>query len=133
MSQYGQGQYGWQQYGRGGTSDQLGPLVTPVDPTNGDSDVDRDTDLTIQIEDSSGIALGSIRVEVDPDLGFEDAFVYGETPQFKPGWDGSNSDVSMVGNVLTIVIDREEGYRSGTTVQTRVTARDIYGNPARLS
>jgi len=114
-------------------TDYAGPLVNPTDPSIGETDVPIDQDITFEISDDSGVDLTTIIVEVNPGTGFETAFVYADTPQFKTGWAGPNSLVSTALGVTTIVIDKETDLTLGTTVQVRVTALDIYGNPARLS
>ena len=52
---------------------------------------------------------------------------------FKLGYKGPGSSVSTMLGVTTIVIDNETQLIVGTTVKVRVTAKDPYGNPARLS
>jgi hypothetical protein len=114
--------------------DHAGPLVSPVSPLANDNDIDVETDIEFTLEDDTDVDLDTVVVEVDPGTGFETAFVYADTgSQFKPGWNGSNSDVSTLLGVTTIVIDKETPFDVGTIVQVRVTAKDTYGNPARLS
>lgn len=113
--------------------DWEGPLVVPVDPTIGEVGVFVDQDVVLTLSDDSAVDLSTVVMEIDPGTGFETVFVYADGVQFKPGWAGPNSSVSTVMGITTIVIDKEIDYDSGTTVQVRVTAFDIYGNPARLS
>lgn len=113
--------------------DHAGPLVIPLDPFNGETEVLVDTDITFEVGDDSGVDLDTIIVEVDPGTGFETAFVYADLVQFKPGWTGPRSAVTTVIGVTTIVIDKETELDVGQVVQVRVTAKDIHGNPARLT
>lgn len=113
--------------------DHLGCLVTPIDPTNGQTDFPITGTITLSIEDEDDVLENTIVVEIDPGTGYETAFVYADATQFKPGWDGPSSDVSEVGGVYTIVIDPTADFNVGSTVLVRVTAEDPSGNPERLS
>jgi hypothetical protein len=111
-----------------------GPLVVPTDPTQDQVNVSVDSNVTLTVYDESGIDLSTLQVEIDRGEGggFELAFDYDGVPQFKPGWDGVGSNVSDVAGTYTIVIDPTTDFELTTAVKTRVTAQDIFGNPARL-
>jgi hypothetical protein len=113
--------------------DWEGPLVTPVDPLSGETNVDILDNIELTIQDDTSVDLTTVQVEIDPGTGYELAFKYSDVPQFKPGWNGPGSSVSTVAGVTTIIIDNETQFDVGTTVRVRVTAKDPYGNPARLS
>jgi hypothetical protein len=113
--------------------DYLGCLVTPISPTNGQTNYPTTGSITLTIEDEDSVVATSIMVEIDPGTGYEVAFDYDGVPQFKPGWDGPGSDVSELGGVFTIVIDPTSDFVVGSTILVRVTAADPTGNPERLA
>lgn len=114
------------------TEDVLGVLVTPIDPTNGEIDVPFGSNIEVQLSDEDVVLEDWIKVEVDTGSGFQDAFVFSDTPKFKSGWDGPGSTWDNTGGVYTITIDRTSNFPSGATVQVRVTASDPTGNSTRL-
>jgi hypothetical protein len=115
-------------------TDTLGPLVTPIDPTQDEFDVVVDVNVTVSLYDESGIDLPTMQIEVDRGEGggFELAFKYSDVTQFKSGWDGTSSNVTEDAGTYTIVIDPTTDFVSSTAVKVRITALDIFGNPARL-
>lgn len=128
-SGYGTGLYGLTPYG----IDRLGCLITPISPTQNEANVALDSDIVLSIEDEDTVVEDTIVVEVDKGSGFEDAFRYADSPQFKPGWDGPGSGVLVEGNKYTITIDPTSDLDPATVVQVRVTAADPTGNPERLA
>lgn len=114
--------------------DYQGPLVEPISPLLGSVNVSVGTNITVEVTDESSINLASLQVEVDRGEGggFELAFDYDGSPQFKTGWDGPASEVSNVGSTYTIVIDPTTDFAVSTVIKIRVTALDQFGNPARL-
>jgi hypothetical protein len=116
------------------TTDVLGPLVDPDGPEANEADVSVDTNVRVIVSDESGIDTSTLQVEVDRGEGggFELAFDFDGIPQFKTGWDGPASSVVDVAGVYTITIDPVTDFQLTTQVQVKVTALDIYGNPARL-
>jgi len=115
-------------------TDHAGPLVTPIDPTVSQVGVDIDKTITITVGDDDQIIPNSVQVEIDrgEGAGWELAFDEDGAPQFKPGWDGAGSFVSIVLGVYTIAIDPLVDFAFGTTVMVRTTAVDPPGNPERL-
>lgn len=130
MSQYGVGQYNHQQYGK--SPPPLGPLVEPVAPYNHQVQVLVDTTVTVIITDLDILSNNSIDIEVDQGYGWELAYEEGSTPLFKPAWDGPSSEVLLHPGGVVIVVDPMLPFPQATTVQVRVTAYDVWGNPARL-
>lgn len=128
VSGYGLGTYGTTFYG----IDRLGCLVTPVSPTQNETNVALDSSITLTIEDEDTVVEDTIVVEIDRGSGFVDAFRYADTPQFKTGWDGPSSEVTELNGKYTITIDPTEDLDPATIVQVRVTAEDPTGNPERL-
>ena len=116
------------------TVDYLGPVVTPVDPAAGETDVARDATITLQISDEDQVDDSTILVEVDRGGGFELAFEYNVAPteRFKTGYKGAGSQVTEALGIYTVVIDPETDFGFGETIQVRVTAQDQSGNPERL-
>jgi len=125
--------YGNVEYGVGGYGiDIKGCLITPISPTQDETGVAIDSTISLTIEDEDLVRSETIVVEVDRGSGFETAFRYIDTPQFKTGWDGPASDVSESDGKYTIVIDPTSDFSYATVVQVRVTAADYTGNPERL-
>jgi len=114
------------------TEDYEGVHVQPQSPTNGEMNVDVDTNIVILLEDDDEVVATSILVEVDRGSGFETAFDYNQTPKFRLGYNGAASLLEVVGGAYTITIDPETAFSLGTTIQVRVTAEDPEGNPERL-
>jgi len=128
-SGYGHGVYGTGlPYG----IDKWGCLVTPISPLQDAVAVALDSNITLTIEDEDLIVPSSIMVEVDGGSGFEIAFRYADPTQFKTGWDGPASQVTVVEGKYTITIDPSVDLGPATAVQVRVTASDYTGNPERL-
>lgn len=112
--------------------DYQGVLVTAVDPSSGDVGVDEYTNIVVRLEDQDAVVSGSIKIEIDRGSGFEDAFVYADTPQFKSGWAGPSSLVENIGGVYTVTVDPEIPFPLAANIDVRVTAADPSGNPERM-
>jgi hypothetical protein len=110
--------------------DYLGPLVDPVFPSSGSSGISVGSNITIDVTDEDTIT--GKRVEVNMGYGFQDAYVDGDDPPFKTGWQGAGSEVTMLANGYRIVLDPEADLPAAATIQIRVTAVDPAGNPERL-
>jgi len=114
--------------------DYYGCLVTPINPTNGQTDFPTTGSLVLQVEDEDEVVVSSVKVEIDYGMGYEVALEYvGGSFQFNSGWDGPGSEVVEVGGVYTITIDPTSDFAVGSTILVRVTAADPTGNPERLS
>lgn len=114
--------------------DYYGCLVTPINPTNGQTDFPTTGSLVLQIEDEDEVVVSSVKVEIDYGMGYEVALEYvGGVFRFNSGWDGLGSEVVEVGGVYTITIDPTFDFAVGSTILVRVTAADPTGNPERLS
>lgn len=129
-SGYGLGAYGNHlPYG----IDKKGCVVSPISPAQNEAGVALDSNITLTIDDEDVVLEDTILIEIDTGSGFEDAFRYADTPQFKPGWDGPSSSVTKVGSKYIIVIDPTSDLNPAVVVQVRVTADDPTGNPESLS
>lgn len=113
--------------------DWLGPLVVPVDPVSGQSNVDVETHIIIDVYDERGVKSNSILVRFDDGGGFITAFEQGGVPEFKGGFNGPNSSISTISGGYRIVIDLQSDLDFGTTYYVEVTALDPDDNPERLS
>lgn len=113
--------------------DWLGPAISPTSPLSSAVGVSVDTNIMVEVTDETGLTSDSVTVEVDKDgLGFDLAYEQGGTPEFKDGWNGTNSAVSPITGGYRITIDPEEDFQAATLIQVRVVAEDSGGNPARL-
>jgi hypothetical protein len=115
------------------TRDWLGPLVVPVDPVSGQSNVDVETNIIIDIYDERGVKSNSILIRFDDGGGFITAFEQGGTPQFKGGFNGPNSSITTIPGGYRIVMDLLSDLDYGTTYYVEVTALDPDNNPERLT
>lgn len=113
--------------------DYLGPLVDPVFPSAGGSGISVGTNITIDVTDEDTISGKKIEVDLNDGNGFQEAYVQGDDPPFKSGWQGAGSEVTSLANGYRIVLDPETDFTVATTIQVRVTAIDPAGNPERLS
>jgi hypothetical protein len=113
-------------------ADYLGPLVAPTDPQPSEIDVAVGDHIYISITDESGVAAGSVLIEVDRGYGFVVAFEHQGAPEFKEGYDGPASEVTEIVNGYQVVLDPTEDFDVAATVYVRVTALDPTGNEARL-
>lgn len=111
--------------------DYLGPVVTPINPTSGQTNVTITTNIAISLADEDGIDLDSLMVEINQGSGYETAFVYTDNPKFHSGWNGAGSSI-VLSPVLTITIDPESPLPPNSTISVRVTALDLTGNEVRL-
>lgn len=115
--------------------DYLGPLVTPLNPLNGEVQVLSNVTLSVQLTDEQGIQPGTslIEINVGDGGGFDVAWEDGGVPEFKAGWDGPASQVISGAGIKTIYIDPVTLFPSFATVSVRVTSEDVDGNPERLN
>lgn len=114
------------------TEDWLGPLITPIDPTNGQSGVPVTSHVTVNVTDDQLVNSGSIRVEIDVGFGFVLAYEQGGSPEFKPGYDGPDSGITAIAGGYQIIVDLVMDFPLATAVSVRMTAADPEGNPERL-
>ena len=128
MAGYGT-KYGINQYGL--EVDLVGPLVQAIDPTKNETDVSISTSITLETTDDDGVA--SLYVQVNRGAGYEDAFIQGETPAFKPGYDGPGSSVTAVSGGYRVVIDPTVNFTTGELIHVKVSATDPSGNSERLA
>jgi len=112
--------------------DYIGPLVVPINPTNGQIEVALDSNIQLSISDDDSVEANLIKVEIDSGAGFQEAFIYSDSPKFKSGFDGPGSTWQNVGGVYTIVIDPISDFPPSTTIYVRVTATDPTGNATRI-
>ncbi|MFC1518073.1 choice-of-anchor Q domain-containing protein, partial [Candidatus Margulisiibacteriota bacterium] len=103
-------------------SDAVDPVITPVDPTSGGTNVDVETDIVIDITDTlSGVVSSSILVTVNGELAFENL---AET-------DSNTYNVSIVPttNGYRVSVDVIAGLLSAQTNTIDVYAEDSEANP----
>ena len=115
------------------TAENQGPLITPLSPISGAVGVDMASPISFRIQDNNGIDVGRLRVYVRQ--GYRDwelAYAGGETPSFKPGWDGDRSGLFGDSYDATLIIDKADNWYGGSVVFVWVFAQDIHGVPERL-
>jgi hypothetical protein len=114
------------------TEDYLGPLVAPVDPTNGQSAVPVTNHVIVDVTDEQLVSSNSVKVEVDLGFGFVLAYEQGAFTEFKSGYDGPDSGITTISGGYRVTIDLTTDFPLATEVSIRVTADDPEGNPERL-
>jgi hypothetical protein len=131
-SVYGQSPYGpLTEFGNCLEEDILGPLVTPINPVNGQLNVGANSNIQLLVTDETGILPGSVIIEIAVDGGdFQEAFHQGVG--FRSGWDGLESVVIETPTSLNIIIDPVLCFTYDSIVTVRVTAQDINGNTERF-
>jgi len=112
--------------------DYAGPLIHPVNPTNGQNDVPQDTDIVVEVTDEQSLVANSVRVRINVGSGWVIAYQQGDTPAFKPGYDGPGSGVVAISGGYRITIDPVVDFEVSTIVSVEVSAADPEGNPERL-
>ena len=111
--------------------DWLGPLVVPVDPVAGQTNVVVESHIIVDIYDERGVKDNSILVRFDDGGGFLTAFQQGVG--FAGGFNGPNSSFTAITGGYRLVIDLQSDLDYGTTYYVEVTAFDPDDNPERLS
>lgn len=114
------------------TEDYLGPLVHPTVPALGEMNVPGNTNVTIEVTDDHIVNSGSVRVRIDTGSGWVTAYQQGDTPAFKPGYDGPGSTVVSISGGYRVTIDPTTDFEVSTLVKVEVSAADPEGNPERL-
>lgn len=111
--------------------DFLGPLITPLDPINGQLGVSRDTNIQVRITDEQSIVPGTL-IEIDINgAGFQTAYQHGVG--FSPGWDGPASHEAVGMGIIQVTIDPVSDLPFAADITVRITASDPDGNPERLA
>lgn len=111
--------------------DWLGPLVVPVDPVAGQTNVVVESHIIVDIYDERGVKNDSILIRFDDGGGFITAFQQGVG--FAGGFNGPNSSFTPITGGYRLVIDLQSDLDYGTTYYVEVTALDPDDNPERLS
>lgn len=114
------------------TEDYLGPLVHPTVPANGEMNVPGNTNVVVEVTDDHIVNSGSIRVRIDTGSGWVTAYQQGDTPAFKPGYDGPGSTAVSISGGYRVTIDPTTDFEVSTLVKVEVSAADPEGNPERL-
>lgn len=112
--------------------DFLGPFVHPIDPSIGETNVPTNTNITVEVTDDQSVNPGSVRVRIDRGSGWEVAYQQGDTPAFKPGYDGPESEAVSISGGYRVTIDPTTDFEVSTLVKVEVSAADPEGNPERL-
>jgi hypothetical protein len=112
--------------------DYLGPLIVPISPTVGETEVGIATHITIRFQDENQVVLTTMKVYVDIGSGFELVYEGGGAPDFKPGWDGPFSALTGPASNRLLVIDRVGNMPPNESISVWVFAQDPDGNPERL-
>jgi len=119
--------------------DYLGPLITPMSPTDGETEVDVGSSIVVKITDAQAILpnwLVEVKREgaftaayIPPGFSSEDEMV---TPGFQSGFDGPGSSVvPTTGGFIVTLVPTEE-FLLSCRIYVRVTAQDPDGNTERL-
>ncbi|MHC4647269.1 MAG: hypothetical protein ACYTBJ_17400 [Planctomycetota bacterium] len=110
-------------------ADTFQPILIPISPQDGQTNVDKDSLITFTVDDNVGIVPGSLSANIDrgAGAGLETAFVFSDVTQFKSGFDGAGSSVTVDGTLNTIVIDMRP-LPIGNTVTIEVLGLDAAGN-----
>lgn len=109
-----------------------GPIVNPISPLSGDSDVDVDLPIVLDITDEGPIDTADVLVEVKRDgVSFEIAYD-GSAGGFQAGWT-LNSTITPIAGGYRLSVAPDVEFPLLTTVTVRITAFDQNGFPARFS
>lgn len=102
-------------------NDDFQPNITPIDPTDGEEDVDKDSSIKFRIDDDSGVNQSDVTISV---RGFT---IYSGGAVVRDGW-----EVSFVGSTLDWVVEVTaptlERWKAEERVDVAVTAIDIATN-----
>jgi len=110
------------------------PYVTPLDPGTRQTRVVVASDITFQVRDNTGSIVDGwlAYVKRNAYTDWELAFEHNGIPQFKPGWQGPRSALSVITNGYELTLDPEISFDLDAVVAVRVTAYDDQGNLAKL-
>jgi hypothetical protein len=108
----------------------VGPLVHPVYPTPGAMQVPTNSHIIVEVTDLHEVTVLQVRVNLGE--GLVVAYRFGDTPAFKPGWDGPESAEVPIANGYRVVVDPESVLPDSAFVWIEITATDPEGNPERL-
>lgn len=114
-------------------AENQGPLITPLSPISGETDVATDSTISLQISDSNAIELSSLHVFVKVGAGsWQLAYDGGAAQAFQPGWDGPESAILGTATNRTLVLDRTGDLAPLSVISVWVFARDTTGATERL-
>jgi hypothetical protein len=107
-------------------------LLSPTDPTNGETGVDRTVNIVFKLTDETDVVLSTVLIRIDRGAGWETVYT---GSAFQPGWQGASSGVTPLEleNGYIFSIDPETDLPAATVITVEVTAEDSFGNVERLS
>jgi hypothetical protein len=111
--------------------DYLGPLITPISPTNGEVEVDVGATIVVKVTDAQAINPGWM-IEVRREAVFETAYIQGASPEIQSGFDGPASSVVSSSVEVVVTLDPIDDFLLSSRIYVRVTAQDPDGNTERL-
>lgn len=108
-----------------------GPVVTPVSPVAGATEIDINDPIILDITDEGPIDTANVLVEVRLDgVSFEAAYD-GSAGGFQAGWTLA-SDISVIAGGYRITLQYDTELPLAATIAVRITAVDENGYPARF-